>query len=206
MSYNTKDIRNISLIGHTSCGKTTLNEAILYSGNVIPLMGKVDDGKSVSDHSEQEIEKGITKYTKFIEKNGGAVKSVDRWGKRRLAYEIKKKQYGYYVYVRFEMDGSQIKELEREYKLDDSILRYLTVLVPKVVVSQEHLVKSRPASPDADTKEETEEKPVKEEKAEAVKEKTEEDKTEETKEETAEEKDAEPAETDQAEENQADGA
>jgi len=95
--------------------------------------------------SDQEIESSITKYTKFIEKNGGAVKNVDRWGKRRLAYEIKKKQYGYYVYVRFEMDGSIIKELEREYKLDDAIIRYLTVLVPKVVVSQENFEKMRPA-------------------------------------------------------------
>ena len=111
--------------------------------------------------SDQEIETSITKYTKFIEKNSGVVKSVDRWGKRRLAYEIKKKQYGYYVYVRFEMDGSKIKELEREYKLDDSILRYLTVLVPQVVVSQEHLEKKQPDLADADSNEKDEkEKPA----------------------------------------------
>lgn len=85
----------------------------------------------------EQIDAAIEKYTKFIENNGGKVKSVDRWGKHRLAYEIAKKQYGYYVYIRFEAAGSIIRELEREFKLDDAILRYLTVLVPKAVISQE---------------------------------------------------------------------
>lgn len=81
----------------------------------------------------EQVDTTITKYTQFIEKNKGKVELIDRWGKRRLAYEIAKKQYGYYVYVRFEADGSFVREFERELKLDDSILRYLTVLVPKLV-------------------------------------------------------------------------
>lgn len=92
----------------------------------------------VNVHLEgEQIDATIDKYTKYIEKNGGKVKSIDRWGKHRLAYEIAKKQYGYYVYIRFEAAGSIIRELERELKLDDSILRYLTVLVPKAVLNQE---------------------------------------------------------------------
>ena len=81
----------------------------------------------------EQVDTTITKYTQFIEKNKGKVELIDRWGKRRLAYEIAKKQYGYYVYVRFEADGSFVREFERELRLDDSILRYLTVLVPKLV-------------------------------------------------------------------------
>jgi len=84
-----------------------------------------------------QIDAIIEKVTKHIENNGGKVRLVDRWGKRRLAYEIAKKQYGYYVYIRFAANGSFIKELEREFKLDDSILRFLTVLVPKVVLKAE---------------------------------------------------------------------
>ena len=92
----------------------------------------------VNVHLEDEqINKTIEKYTKFIENKGGKVKSVDRWGKHRLAYEIAKKQYGYYVYIRFDAVGSIIRELEREFKLDDSILRYLTVLVPKAAIQKE---------------------------------------------------------------------
>ncbi len=86
---------------------------------------------------DEQINKTIEKYTKFIDNHDGKVKSVDRWGKHRLAYEIAKKQYGYYVYVRFEAQGSTIHELEREFKLDDSILRYLTVLLPKSAIEKE---------------------------------------------------------------------
>jgi small subunit ribosomal protein S6 len=92
----------------------------------------------------EQVDATITKYTKLIEDQKGKVKFIDRWGKRRLAYEIAKKQYGYYVYIRFEADGSFIKELEREYKLDDSIIRYLTVLIPKVVLKKEQSDKSEP--------------------------------------------------------------
>ena len=90
-----------------------------------------------------EIDEIIEKVTKHIENNGGKVKLVDRWGKRRLAYEIAKKQYGYYVYIRFAAEGSFIKKLEREFKLNDSVLRFLTVLVPKVVLKQEKQLESK---------------------------------------------------------------
>jgi small subunit ribosomal protein S6 len=99
--------------------------------------------------SNEQIESTIDKFTKFIEKNGVKIKNVDRWGKRRLAYEINKKQYGYYVYVRFEAEGTFIKTLERHYKLDEAILRYLTVLVPTVLLKEEERrekVKAREAA------------------------------------------------------------
>jgi small subunit ribosomal protein S6 len=86
---------------------------------------------------EEQINATIDKIKDFIEKNGGKINQIDRWGKRRLAYEIAKKQYGYYVYIRFQYEGSLLKELEREYKLDDSIIRYLTVLIPKIVLKKE---------------------------------------------------------------------
>jgi len=85
----------------------------------------------------EQIDATIDKLTKFIDGSGGKVKLVDRWGKRRLAYEIRRRQYGYYVYVRFESEGSFVKELEREFKLNDSIVRFLTVAVPKAVLSEE---------------------------------------------------------------------
>ena len=92
----------------------------------------------------EQVDATITTYTKLIEDQKGKVKFIDRWGKRRLAYEIAKKQYGYYVYIRFELEGAFIKDLEREYKLDDSIIRYLTVLIPKVVLKKEQSDKSEP--------------------------------------------------------------
>jgi small subunit ribosomal protein S6 len=71
----------------------------------------------------EDIDSTITKYERFISANGGKVESLDRWGKRRLAYEINKRQYGFYVLIRFEGPSAMIKQLDREYRLNESLLR-----------------------------------------------------------------------------------
>ncbi len=71
----------------------------------------------------EEIDSIINKYERFISANGGKVSSTDRWGKRRLAYEINKRQYGFYVLIRFEGPSAMIKQLDREYRLNESLLR-----------------------------------------------------------------------------------
>lgn len=81
--------------------------------------------------SADETEAVISKYLKFFEKNNAKVIRVDRWGKRRLAYEIAKKQYGFYVYIQYEADGAFNKELERQYSLDEKVIRHLTIFLPK---------------------------------------------------------------------------
>lgn len=74
----------------------------------------------------EEIDKIIDNVKKMIESNGGKVVTVDKWGKRRLAYEIQKKQYGFYVAIEFEGEGPIPNALEHEYNFNDKILRYLT--------------------------------------------------------------------------------
>ncbi|MBN2357673.1 30S ribosomal protein S6 [candidate division KSB1 bacterium] len=71
----------------------------------------------------EEIEGIINKYERFISANGGIIDTIDRWGKRRLAYEIKKRQYGFYVLIRFEAPPAMIKQLDREYRLNEFLLR-----------------------------------------------------------------------------------
>jgi len=93
--------------------------------------------------ADEAIEKAIEKYKDFISGNGGTVINVDRWGKRRLAYEIRKKQYGYYVCIRFEADATFNEKLEKEFKLDGSILRYLTLLISKAQLQEEARLKAR---------------------------------------------------------------
>jgi len=56
-SFIAKNIRNILLLGHSGCGKTTLAEAVLYKAGAIPMMGSIDDGTTVSDYNEDEKEK-----------------------------------------------------------------------------------------------------------------------------------------------------
>jgi len=84
-----------------------------------------------------EIEDVIKKISNFITNHGGEIVKVDEWGKRRLAYEIDKRQYGYYVHVRFTGPGQLIGLLEREYRLSEAILRYLTIKVDKRALQAE---------------------------------------------------------------------
>jgi len=105
----------------------------------------------------EEVDAFIDKVLKTIEEGGGNILSVDRWGKRRLAYEIAKKQYGYYVYTHYKADGSFVKDFERGLKLSDSILRYLTVIVPKVVLQQNEIMEKQKISDELEKKEELKE-------------------------------------------------
>jgi small subunit ribosomal protein S6 len=90
-----------------------------------------------------ETDEIIKRFERFISVNGGQVLEVQRWGKRRLAYEIKKRQYGYYVHIRFAGKGSIVRALEREYQLNEAILRYLTVLLDKQALKAEALRKEK---------------------------------------------------------------
>ena len=74
----------------------------------------------------EEIDKTVERITTLIESNNGKVVSIDKWGKRRLAYEIEKKQYGFYIAIEFESDGTLPQVLLNEYNYNDKILRYLT--------------------------------------------------------------------------------
>lgn len=66
---------------------------------------------------------------KLIEKEGGTVVRMDDGGKRPLAYPIKKKTEGYYVLFEIEGSGQEIAELERRMRVNDMIIRYITVRV-----------------------------------------------------------------------------
>jgi small subunit ribosomal protein S6 len=66
---------------------------------------------------------------KLIEKEGGTVVRLDDIGRKRMAYPIQKKTEGYYVLFEIEGSGQEIAELERRMRVNDMILRYITVRV-----------------------------------------------------------------------------
>lgn len=63
----------------------------------------------------------------------GMLVKLDEWGHKRLAYEVKKHTRGYYVLVDYCGDGALVKEIERNLRLDDRVLKYMTVLKDEVV-------------------------------------------------------------------------
>jgi small subunit ribosomal protein S6 len=71
---------------------------------------------------------GLTDKIKgIIEKNGGQIVKVENWGKKKLAYEAKKEKKGIYVLLHFQGQGNLVAELERNFKIQDSIIKYQTV-------------------------------------------------------------------------------
>jgi small subunit ribosomal protein S6 len=75
------------------------------------------------DLEERTISPSLDKFLSVVTKDGGTVDNVDLWGKRRLAYDIKKKSEGIYAVVNFSAESATAKELDRQLGLNESILR-----------------------------------------------------------------------------------
>jgi len=76
---------------------------------------------------QNQVDDIVRKVTQFVKDNGGDVLEVDEWGNQRLAYEIDKKRSGYYVNMYFRAPGDLIPKLERQLKINDDVLRFLTL-------------------------------------------------------------------------------
>lgn len=84
---------------------------------------------AIPEISDDELAKLNDSLQKVIESQGGKVVKIEDWGKRRLAYEIKHKKEGRYVLFEIEGSGREIAELERRMRVNDYIMRYMTVRV-----------------------------------------------------------------------------
>jgi small subunit ribosomal protein S6 len=81
------------------------------------------------DLDEDGVSKIVEKMTQSISSRGGAVEEVKNWGKRKLAYPVKRFMEGDYVLARFKLMPRSVKELEKEVDALGNILRYLVVKV-----------------------------------------------------------------------------
>ena len=79
------------------------------------------------DIEEGAVNNTIDQVKNWIETDDGKVQKVDRWGRRKLAYEIEKQREGYYVLMDAEMESRGLNELERNMNLSQNLLRYLIV-------------------------------------------------------------------------------
>lgn len=88
----------------------------------------------------------IGKVQEQIIRYGGEIISTNKWGRKRLAYSIKKKNNGFYTVIEFQAYGTTIQQLEKFYKLDENILRYLTILLDKKALQAKREIP--PAAPE----------------------------------------------------------
>jgi len=72
---------------------------------------------------ERTVEPSLDKYLNVIRKDGGSVDNVDVWGRRRLAYEIKKNAEGIYAVINLNAEPDTVKEFARQLGLNESVLR-----------------------------------------------------------------------------------
>ena len=72
---------------------------------------------------ERTIEPSLDKYLNVIRTDGGSVDNVDVWGRRRLAYEIKKNAEGIYAVITIKAEPATVKEFDRQLTLNESVLR-----------------------------------------------------------------------------------
>jgi small subunit ribosomal protein S6 len=75
------------------------------------------------DTEERTVQPTLEKHLKVITKGGGTVDNLDIWGRRRLAYEIRKKSEGIYAVINVTAEPSDVKELDRQFAINESIMR-----------------------------------------------------------------------------------
>lgn len=76
---------------------------------------------------EESLKAEFTSITNLVERFGGTIEKVDDWGKRRLAYEIKKVNEGFYSFITFSAESSTPSEIEKRMRIKENVLRYLVV-------------------------------------------------------------------------------
>ncbi len=76
-----------------------------------------------ADLDERTVQPSLDTYLNVVRQDGGSVDEVDVWGKRRLAYEINKKNEGIYAVVTLQAEPATVKELDRQLTLNESVVR-----------------------------------------------------------------------------------
>ncbi len=76
---------------------------------------------------EIDLDKPLKKVEKVLTDNGGTITNVDNWGKRKLAYPIKKQDHAVYVFYTVELPGESVSKIESTLNITDEVIRFLIV-------------------------------------------------------------------------------
>jgi small subunit ribosomal protein S6 len=96
------------------------------------------------DTPEADVDKVIATLEHAATEKGGKIETVNKWGRKRMAYRVHKLREGYYVYVVLKSThGEVVKELERRLKVSDAVIKYLTVRVDEELKRQQKFQRAR---------------------------------------------------------------
>ena len=95
---------------------------------------------------DSQIESTISHVQEVITRNGGEITAVNKWGRKRLAYPIQKKNNGFYVNLEFVAPAAAMALLERVYQLDENTLRFLTLHLDDKILKARALTLVAPAA------------------------------------------------------------
>lgn len=80
---------------------------------------------------DNQVDDTIARIEDSIKTNGGEINESEKWGRKRLAYPIQKSKSGYYAVYRYTAPSASISTIERNLKLDETVIRFLTVMLDK---------------------------------------------------------------------------
>lgn len=95
------------------------------------------------DAAEEEIDQLVEQMSGHVTKAGGTIDKVEKWGKRRLAYRVEKHREGSYVLMQFTADATLVKEFERRLRVQDAVIKFLTVRIDETLKRVEKRRKER---------------------------------------------------------------
>ena len=95
------------------------------------------------DATEEEVDQLVDQMSKSVSTGGGTVDKVDKWGKRRLAYRVEKHREGQYVLMQFTAAPQTVKEFERRLRVQDSVIKFITVRIDENIKRIEKRRKER---------------------------------------------------------------
>ena len=79
------------------------------------------------DIEDTHVDEALAKIGEFIKGNGGTILKAEKWGKKRLAYRVKKNRFGIYLNLYHTLEPSGVIDLEKKYKLYDLIIKFMVV-------------------------------------------------------------------------------
>ena len=85
---------------------------------------------------EDGIRAGLDRVTELVQSRGGAIGRVDRWGRRRFAYELDHRTEGYYAVIEMTIEPNVVAELDRMLHLADDVIRHKVIRIPESVAGR----------------------------------------------------------------------